>query len=132
MSETKTLLLVDDEKDIRSLLKLWLEGEGFIIKEAVDGKDALKKLKTLRPDLILLDMLMPGMSPKELLGSLKERHSDIPIIYLSAVTSLNGAINKNGFTLKVEPPVYGFILKPTTKILLLNKVKEVLRKTSQM
>ncbi|HBW86793.1 MAG TPA: DNA-binding response regulator, partial [Crocinitomicaceae bacterium] len=55
------ILIVDDETDIRELLKYNLEKEGYICDTAVDGVDALEKIKINKPSLILLDVMMPKM-----------------------------------------------------------------------
>jgi len=61
----KKILAVDDEDSIRELVNAVLTGAGFEVVTASDGEDCLEKLKTLKPDLILLDMMMPGMSGRE-------------------------------------------------------------------
>ena len=55
------ILVADDEAEIRSLLKLYLENEGYSVVEAVDGLEAMEKLKSDKPDLCVLDIMMPGM-----------------------------------------------------------------------
>lgn len=77
----KTILVVDDEDDIRSAVKTILEHEGFKVATAKDGDDALKKLKTLTPDLILLDIMMPGTPVKEVVKKIK----DVKIAFCSVV-----------------------------------------------
>ncbi|MBS3148921.1 response regulator [Candidatus Woesearchaeota archaeon] len=67
----KTILVVDDEADIRTAVKAILEHEKFKVETAVDGDDALRKLKTLKPDLILLDIMMPGTPVKEVIKKIK-------------------------------------------------------------
>ncbi len=78
----KLILVVDDDKDIRDAVKAVLQDEGFMIETAKDGKDCLKKLKKLTPDLIILDILMPGLTTKEIIKGIKKR---IPIIFLTVV-----------------------------------------------
>ncbi len=62
----KEILVVDDEKDTRALLKAILEDAGYKVRTAFNGPDALKKLKKKLPALVLIDMFMPGMSGREL------------------------------------------------------------------
>jgi len=61
----KKILIVDDEESIREVVSAVLEPEGYEITLAIDGADCLKKLTKIKPDLILLDMMMPGMSGRE-------------------------------------------------------------------
>ena len=62
---SKTIMIVDDEEDIQDLVSAILEPEGFDMVTASDGNECLDKLKTVTPDLILLDMMMPGISGRE-------------------------------------------------------------------
>ncbi len=77
------ILVADDEAEIRSLLKLYLENEGYSVVEAVDGLEAMEKLKSDKPDLCVLDIMMPGMDGYQVLRKLRE-DSNIPVIILSA------------------------------------------------
>ena len=77
------ILVADDEAEIRSLLKLYLENEGYSVVEAVDGLEAMEKLKRDKPDLCVLDIMMPGMDGYQVLRKLRE-DSNIPVIILSA------------------------------------------------
>lgn len=83
----KTILVVDDEASIRELLRQELEAKGYRIYEAVDGLDALKKIKQLQPDLITLDVMMPKMNGFDAAAVLKNdpATANIPIIILSIV-----------------------------------------------
>lgn len=77
------ILVADDEAEIRSLLKLYLENEGYSVVEAVDGLEAMEKLKSDKPDLCVLDIMMPDMDGYQVLRKLRE-DSNIPVIILSA------------------------------------------------
>ncbi|MGB8294915.1 MAG: sigma-54 dependent transcriptional regulator [Polyangia bacterium] len=68
---TATILIVDDEKNIRRTVRMVLEGEGYAVEEAASGEEALARLPDVAPDLILLDVQLPGISGLELLESLK-------------------------------------------------------------
>ena len=61
MSGKKTVLLVDDEKTLVKALKFNLEKEGFQVEEAFDGEEALEKAFNLNPDIIILDLMLPGL-----------------------------------------------------------------------
>jgi len=81
----KKILVIEDEKTLRFLLNQTLVEEGFEVEEAIDGEEGIQKLKESKPDLILLDLLLPGIDGFEVLSRIK-RDSDsesIPVIILS-------------------------------------------------
>ena len=77
------ILIVDDDAQIRKLVRVNLEGRGYTVEEAVDGEDAIAHLKTTTYDLLILDLVMPGLSGIEVCTWVRER-SDVPVIVLSA------------------------------------------------
>ncbi len=83
----KTLLIVDDNDDLRTMLAYQLQAKGYRILMAGDGLQAFELAKTGQPDLILLDVLMPGKDGTETKISLKEHPTTkhIPIIFLTAL-----------------------------------------------
>jgi CheY-like chemotaxis protein len=80
----KKILVIDDEENIRLLYKEELEEEGFIVELARSGEEALEQLPLFRPDLITLDIKMPGMGGLEVLKRIREKERDLPIILCSA------------------------------------------------
>jgi DNA-binding response OmpR family regulator len=78
-----TLLLVDDEKNIVELERLYLEKEGYKIQVAYDGKTALDKFRAVKPALIVLDLMLPGVDGWEVCRRIRQE-SDVPIIMLTA------------------------------------------------
>ena len=80
----KKILVIDDEENIRLLYKEELEEEGFLVELARSGEEALEKLPLFRPDLITLDIKMPGMDGLEVLKRIREKERDLPIILCSA------------------------------------------------
>lgn len=80
----KKILLVDDEKNIRDLYETELTEEGYSVITAPSGEDALLLLKKVVPDLITLDVRMPGMGGIETLREIREKHPSVPVIMLSA------------------------------------------------
>ena len=86
MAQRKKVLIVDDEEDIISLIKISLNLAGFDTFEALDGQKALTILKKQKPDLILLDIMMPRMDGYELCKRLKKNRKlkGIPVVFLTA------------------------------------------------
>ncbi|MGI0487972.1 response regulator [Pantanalinema rosaneae CENA516] len=87
ISQTKTILVVDDDHHIRELLRQELEAAGYEVHEAIDGMDALAQVKIVKPDLILLDVMMPQINGFDVAAVLKNnpQTTDIPIIVLSII-----------------------------------------------
>ena len=83
------VLVVDDEEGIRVLCRVNLELGGFEVLEAADGVEAVEKVRTERPDLVFLDLMMPGMDGWQVLDALKSDASTagIPVVILTARTS---------------------------------------------
>ena len=81
----KTILVVEDDKFLRELISRKLTGEDFDVLEAVDGEEGIKKIKEGKPDLVLLDLILPGIDGFEFLAKAREdpETSSIPIIILS-------------------------------------------------
>jgi two-component system KDP operon response regulator KdpE len=86
---TSTVLVVDDEPDIRLTLRFMLEGAGHTVVEAATGADALTRLRAERPDLVLLDIRLPDMDGWDVLASIRSslELSAVPILIMSAHSS---------------------------------------------
>ncbi|MBN2706881.1 MAG: response regulator, partial [Deltaproteobacteria bacterium] len=81
MEEEKySILVVDDEENIRWLYKEELEEEGYIINAAASGEEALAMVPKLKPDLVVMDIKMPGLSGVETLIKMKEADRNLPVI----------------------------------------------------
>lgn len=82
----KTILLVDDERDLVFYTKLFLEEKGYEVVEAYDGREALDKLDEMRPDLVILDVAMPRLSGWDVLRIMQseEDKQGIPVLMLTA------------------------------------------------
>jgi two-component system, response regulator, stage 0 sporulation protein F len=80
----KKILVVDDEENIRCLYKEELEEDGFTVDLAKNGSEALDKIAGSRPDLVTLDIKMPGMDGIEVLKRIRENERDLPVILCSA------------------------------------------------
>lgn len=79
------ILVVEDDKFLRELISQKVGGEGYEVVEAVDGEEGVEKVSKERPDLILLDLILPGMDGFEVLRKVKgeEATKDIPVIIIS-------------------------------------------------
>lgn len=120
---TQSVLVVDDEPMARTLLRLMLVRAGFNVSEAEDGYDALEKVRINPPDIILLDVMMPGMDGFEVCETLRdsEETSALPIIMLSAKTDLD-SINRG-----LRMGANKYLTKPISPEALTNHVKETLK-----
>ncbi len=87
------LLIVDDEPDLRWVLRGLFEDEGFDVAEAEDGEQALQAIAAHMPDVVLSDMRMPRMPGIELLRALRQRAPELPVVLLSAVEDLATAVD---------------------------------------
>lgn len=116
----KKILIVDDMGDIRKTIRIVLEEKGYDVTEAVTGDDCLKKLKKTKPDLILMDIMMPGTPVKDVVAQIK----NIKIAYLTAV----GISKKEKEELLNQENVLDFIQKPFDNEELLRKVKNLTTK----
>ena len=80
------VLVADDEKEIRNLLRLYLENESFTVIEASDGMSTLELIRNSRPDICLLDIMMPGMDGLRVMQEIR-KESNVPIMIISARTA---------------------------------------------
>jgi len=83
-SNMKKILLVDDEESIHLLYREELEEEGYEVHSALSGEEALDKVKIIAPDLVILDINMPGMNGIDVLRKLKDMNPKLPVILSSA------------------------------------------------
>jgi len=118
-----TVLVVDDNTQNLELLVAYLDALECQVVTACDGVDALEKMQTLTPDLILLDVMMPRMSGFEVCRKLKSdpRTREIPIIMVTALNELSDI--ERG----VESGTDDFISKPVNRLELLTRVRSLLR-----
>lgn len=125
MSQTKTILIVDDETPIRDMLRVALEMANYQVLEAGDAKEAHGMIVDHKPDLILLDWMMPGTSGMELARRLKrdELTAAIPIIMLTAKVEEDNKIQG------LEVGADDYITKPFSPRELVARLKAVLRRT---
>ena len=119
----KKILIVDDEHDIVIILKMALEKEGYEVEEAFDGVEALEKVTLFKPDLILLDIMMPKMDGHSVNLKLKEVEatSKIPVIIITGRGQLKELIQA-----RQEISIAAYMEKPFTVSMLIGKIKEAL------
>ena len=123
MKEKPVILLVDDDPNIRQLVQLYLEKEGFDVRTADRGDDALNSFRRNPPDLMLLDVMLPGMDGTAVLKSVR-RTSAIPVIMLTARDETFDKV------LGLELGADDYITKPFDAKELVARVKAVLRRTA--
>src|SRR3989338_2682445 len=102
----KTVLVVDDEKDIRDALSAVLDDEGYTVASAGSSEEAMKKLEAGPAEIVLLDIWLPGMDGIEALKEMKKRHPEIPVIMISGHASIETAVKAT------KLGAYDFIEKP--------------------
>jgi len=116
------ILIVDDDENICELLTLYLEKEGYTVVCANDGLDALDLYKDENPDLIILDIKLPGMDGKDVCKQIK-RKDDVPILMLSAKAETFDKV------LCLELGADDYVVKPFEAKELVARVKAIIRRT---
>ena len=120
------ILIVDDERLIRAGLAQLLVGAGFAVREAHDGKSALAAVAERRPDLVLLDVMMPGMDGFEACAQLVATDRDLPVVFLTAKDSENDQVRG------LEVGADDFLSKTVGKEVLLARVRKALARTARL
>jgi DNA-binding response OmpR family regulator len=113
----KKIMVVDDEPDIRATVKTVLEKNGYKVITAISGDDCLKQLKKEKPELILMDIMMPGTPVREIVPKIK----DTKIAYLSVVRTSEAEKEE----LTKSKNIVDFIQKPFDIAELLKRVKKI-------
>lgn len=124
MSQTVKILVVDDEERIRRLLKMYLEREKFEIDEAADGEEALEKALKNDYNVILLDLMLPGIDGMEVCQRVREKKST-PIIMLTAKGEETNRVQ--GFEVGTDD----YVVKPFSPREVVYRVKALLRRSSE-
>lgn len=121
MSEKQKILVVDDDQHIAELISLYLMKDGYDTQEVYDGKKALEAVTTYEPDLILLDLMLPGMDGYQVCAEVRKT-SKVPIIMLTAKGETFDKV------LGLELGADDYIVKPFDAKELVARVKAVLRR----
>jgi DNA-binding response OmpR family regulator len=117
-------LLIDDDPEFRAYIQLLLSKQGFDVEVARDAISGLKRGYATSPDLILLDIMLPGMDGRDTLRRFREM-SDVPIVMLTALSSEEDMIR--GLELGADE----YLTKPITSAELVARIQAVLRRTSR-
>lgn len=123
----KRILIVDDEKDLVELVSYNLKKEGFFVEPSYDGEDALRKLKNQHFDLLILDLMLPGMDGLEILRVIRSdsRLSGLPVLILTAKGEEFDRV------LGLELGSDDYVTKPFSPRELVARVKALLRRASK-
>ncbi|MFY9589034.1 MAG: response regulator transcription factor, partial [Actinomycetota bacterium] len=120
-----TILLVEDEQSIASLVELYLSNEGFAVEHISDGAQALAAVERLRPALVILDVMLPGMDGVEICRRLRRESEDLPIMMLTARDTEVDRV------LGLELGADDYVTKPFSPRELVARVKAVLRRSGR-
>ncbi len=117
----KRILLVDDEKDLADMVRMRLEAQGYSVISAYDGQDGLEKARSEKPDLIILDLMLPKIDGYKICGLLKAdaRYNKIPIIMFTA------RAQEADRKMAEEIGADAYITKPFEPKVLMGKIKEL-------
>lgn len=118
------ILVVEDEESIRTLIALNLQAAGYTVEEAKDGTQALEKVKSVKPDLVLLDWMLPGLDGLDVLRSLKAdpTFATLPVIMLTAKSE------EHDIVLGLEMGAADYITKPFSNKVLVARIRAILRR----
>ncbi|ADU26603.1 response regulator transcription factor [Ethanoligenens harbinense] len=122
MEPTK-ILVVDDDRNINELLRLYLEKEGYSVASTYDGVDAIKKFEDHKPDLVLLDIMLPGMDGWQVCREIRKK-SEKPVIMITAKGETFDKV------LGLELGADDYIVKPFDAKEVVARIKAVLRRYS--
>ena len=120
----QTILVIDDDESLRDTIGLMLEQEGFRAVLAADGREGYEKALLLKPDLLLVDLRLPGMNGVEICKQLRADQATTPIMVLSAV---GDEVDK---VLLLEIGADDYVVKPFGSRELLARIRALLRRTS--
>lgn len=119
------ILIVEDEARIASFLKRGLEAEGFAVEHAADGIDGLERATVMKPDLIILDLILPRLSGEEVLRRLRESGHNTPVIVLTAKDDISDRVNN------LNAGADDYLVKPFSFSELLARIRARLRSSEQ-
>ncbi len=118
------ILVVDDESKIRKIVSAYLKQEGYDVKTAADGDEALAMINTYKPDLLVLDLMLPKISGEEICQKIRQ-DSDLPIIMLTAKGSESERVQ--GLNIGADD----YLVKPFSPRELVARIKAILRRSEK-
>lgn len=121
---SRTILVVDDAAFMRMMIRDILAKEGYLIHEAVNGRDAIEKYEELRPDLVTMDITMPELDGISALKSIRDADPDARILMVSAMGQQKMIVEA------LEAGALDFLVKPFQPTKVLETVKKCLQATS--
>jgi two-component system phosphate regulon response regulator PhoB len=123
-SAVKTILIADDDEDLRLLVQVTLENPTYRILTAVDGRKALDAVNQHRPDLLILDWMMPELNGCEVVSHLRQNPhtATIPVVMLTARDGMEAREQVDSLDLA------GYLVKPFSPLELIQKAREVLER----
>lgn len=124
MPSSQSILVVDDEHTIRDVIRRYLERDGFAVREAADGHAALREIEARPPDLIVLDLMLPGMDGLAMTRQIRQRRA-VPIIMLTAKSETSDRIY--GLDLGADD----YMTKPFSPQELVSRIRAVLRRSGE-
>ena len=124
MRAPKTVLIVEDEKNIVDILRFNLQREGYRTCEAYDGEDGLHQALTVHPDLILLDVMLPRLNGFEVCQALRKQGNNVPVIILTAREEESDKVQG------LEIGADDYITKPFGIMEFLSRVRAALRRSA--
>ena len=125
--DKEKILLIEDERDMVYAVNLQLEAQGYTVVNAYDGYDGFEKAKSEKPDLIILDLMLPKIEGYKVCRMLKfdDKYKDIPVIlFTSRAQESDNEMSK-------EVGADAYVTKPFEPEILLSKIKELLKKNSK-
>ncbi len=126
MGATKTILVVDDEKEVLDWLEKKLSGENYAVLRASAAKEGLEKTRESKPDLVLMDIVLPDMEGSDVVRTLAEdpMTKDVPVIFMSGIISRED--DPTQLELNVGGRLYKALSKPFEFEELLREIRKVL------
>lgn len=119
------ILIIEDEKQIARFIELELKHEGYDVYVCYDGKEGLKKVEEIHPDLILLDIMLPGINGIEICRKIRQ-HSNVPIIMVTAKDDIPDRV------MGLDSGADDYVTKPFAIEELLARIRAALRKSKQL
>src|SRR5437764_4262839 len=122
-SASRTVMIIEDDEEIRGIIRTLLTNEGFQVEEAADGRTAVERVFLLKPDLVLVDLRLPGLDGTEVCKRIRAGRLNTPIIVISA------AKDEFDKVLLLELGADDYLVKPFGARELLARIKAVMRRS---